>query len=155
MIYDKNDVFKYWLVKKIGKKQSDSGIFTKFINPLLASFQLSIPTPLSEIYSMPNIKIIGWGYQSCFAYQERLDTKNLNVSLFNNNTIRPRFVSHLPEFTYYDRAENLHYSQEMFSPDRAHIYRSSYDDDESERRLIEAINCLVREKEFYENNKKR
>lgn len=98
-IYDKNDVFKYWLVKKLGKKHNDSGVFTKFINPLLISFQLSIPTPLSEIYSMPNIKIIGWRYKSCFAYQEKSGTKKLNWPFLNNNIIRPRFVSLPPERT--------------------------------------------------------
>jgi hypothetical protein len=68
-VYNKDDVFKYWLVKKIDKKQNNSEVFTNKISPLLASLKQSIPKTLFQMHLM-EVKILKTCHNKYFAYQE-------------------------------------------------------------------------------------
>lgn len=75
VLYNKDDVFKYWLVKKFGEKQNDSGVFTKRISPLLASLKQSIPKTLFQMHLM-QLKILDVHNKRYFAYRDENMKRN-------------------------------------------------------------------------------
>lgn len=85
VLFDRNDVAKYWVVKQLGERQGKY-VFDSKINPLMIAFKTPLEMSQKEYFEIKDItrKYIqnDWIY---FCFDDRVKFKDLDFSIINRS----------------------------------------------------------------------